>query len=66
MLNRREDTGSIDKVVSSVAADTSAIAIKGVALTADLDAYFIAVEDPVVGALEAEVVVPVPSGASEV
>ena len=65
-MNRGEDAGSIDKIVSSVAADTGASAIKGVALAADLHANFIAVEHPVVGALEADIVVPVPSGASRV
>ncbi len=59
-------TLSVVKVVSVVAAETVSTSVEGGALVGNRDADFVAVEDEVVGALETDLSVPVPSGASYV
>ena len=65
-MNWGEDASSIGEVVSNVAANAGASAVEGVALAADLNAHLVGIQDPVVRALEADVVVPVPTRASRV
>ena len=60
LLSGSEDTFSVVQVVSSIARKTSASAIESVALIRDRNTYFIGIENPIVGALQTNLLVPVP------
>lgn len=66
LLNWSEDALSVVQVVTLVAAEAGTSVVKGVALIGNRDADLVSVEDPVVGALLADLPVPVPSGTSNV
>ena len=59
-LSGSEDALSIVEVISSVAGETSTVAVEGVALVRHRHANFVCIEDPVVRALQANLLVPVP------
>lgn len=65
-LSGSEDALSVVEIVALVAGKTSASAVKGVALVGDRNTDIFAIEDPVVGALDTGLLVPVPGGATDV
>lgn len=60
LLDWSEDTLSVVQVVANIAAEAVAIAVEGVALVGNGDTDFVGIENPVVGALKADLLVPVP------
>jgi hypothetical protein len=66
LLNGGEGALSVLEIVSFVAGNTGATVVEGSALVGDGDADFVLVEDPIVGALYADLLIPVPCGASDV
>ena len=62
----REETSAIDKVVSLEAGGTSTAFVMALALIRHRHADFVSIENPVFGAGEADLVVPVPGGAATV
>ena len=62
----REDASTIFKVVSIVASSAVSIVSTGSALIRNRHADIVIVEDPVSGAGEADLIVPVPGSAAEV
>jgi hypothetical protein len=66
IVGGREDTLSIGKVITLVAGKAVSAGIMGGALVRYSNADFVGVEDPSVGALKADLVVPVPGSAAEI
>ena len=66
VVGGREDASSVDEVVSFVAGKTVSIIGMGSAVIRDSDASTISIEDPVLGASQADLVIPIPGGASRV
>ena len=62
----REGTSSVFKVISLEAFRASSILVMFSTKIRNRDANFLGVEDPAIGALQADVVVPIPSSTSEV
>ena len=63
---RRKLTLSRDNSISYIAGDTVSSGVEGLALIGDRDTHSLTVEDPVVGALKALLLTPVPKGTAEV
>jgi hypothetical protein len=61
-----EDASSVAEVVTLEASGTVTVGGMSFALIRDSDALLVSVENPSFGALEADLIVPVPSSASEV
>ncbi len=57
---------SVLKVVSLITGNARSVVVEGGALVGDGDADSVAVEDPIVGALKADLFVPVPRSAADV
>jgi hypothetical protein len=66
VVGGREDTGTVLEVIALEAGEAGTIAVVGSALVRDRGADFVGVENPSVGAGEADLVVPVPSTAAGV
>jgi hypothetical protein len=61
-----EDASSVAEVVTLEASGTVTVGGVSFALIRDSDALLVSVENPSFGALEADLIVPVPSGASDI
>ena len=66
VVGGREDASSVDEVIAFVAGKTVSIISMGSAVIRDSDASTISIEDPVLGASQADLVIPIPGGASRV
>jgi hypothetical protein len=66
LLNGSQDTCSIVKVISYITTQTGSSTVECIALRRYRYANFVIIEDPVAGALKADLVVPIPSGAADV
>ncbi len=64
VLCRCQDTSSVDQVVSKIARNTVSEEIESVALVGNRDTGSKFVENPVIGALQTFLVLPVPSSAA--
>ncbi|CAM6002533.1 unnamed protein product [Sphagnum balticum] len=66
IVGSREGTSSILEVVPFVASETVTIRIKGGALVRNGDASFLGIEDPIFGASETDLIVPIPGSTAEI
>ena len=66
LLNGGEDASSVDQIVSLVAGDASTVSVVGVALVRNRHADSVVVEDPVIRALDTNLLVPVPGGTADI
>ena len=66
VVGGREDASSVDEVIAFVAGKTVSIISMGSAVIRDSDASTISIEDPVLGASQADLISPVPGSTSEI